>query len=321
MTIAMQHIVCGQRDSAAQWINNTWPPAEAPHELALLVAAWDQRAPVPMKTAPPERAVTLVSRRTPVLSPGIDSVPKPPPRSALVRKGDVGFLLGAVAVAGVTSLYDSKIAVAAQKQSLGRLRLGNAAAWGTTVGGNGPIGFSVVVWGAGFVAREHEWKALGREAVEAWMVSGGTVWLTKGLVGRARPYAAIRDQGLYKPGRGFSDNAYASFPSGHTASAFSVATVFADGTGKNKPWIHRTAQILAFGSAASVALSRMYLNDHWASDVIGGAALGVVTATVTMRADQKFFREPSSRGQKSVFDHFSISPGPNNGIVIGYTFR
>ena len=60
-----------------------------------------------------------------------------------------------------------------------------------------------------------------------------------------------------------------SFCSGHTASAFSIATVFAD-VYKDNAFVPP----IAYGLATLTGLSRVYSNEHWASDAFFGAALG-----------------------------------------------
>jgi undecaprenyl-diphosphatase len=66
-----------------------------------------------------------------------------------------------------------------------------------------------------------------------------------------------------------------SFPSGHASSALMSAGVLAEGD--------RLAP-LYYGLAAVVAASRVYVKIHHASDVVAGAALGVVLARVARRA-------------------------------------
>ena len=67
-------------------------------------------------------------------------------------------------------------------------------------------------------------------------------------------------------------HAYASFPSGHTTLAFAMATSLSDD-------IHRTwATVGLYGLATGVAVSRVYQEAHWVSDVVGGAALGIASA-------------------------------------------
>ena len=64
-----------------------------------------------------------------------------------------------------------------------------------------------------------------------------------------------------------------SFPSGHTASSFSVAAVFVA--------INSEISFLIVLIATLIALSRIYLKVHYVSDVIGGAVLGWLCGTIT----------------------------------------
>jgi membrane-associated phospholipid phosphatase len=60
-----------------------------------------------------------------------------------------------------------------------------------------------------------------------------------------------------------------SFPSGHAAAAFSIATVFAHRYRKHRwvPWV-------AYGAAGAISFSRVTTQAHFPSDVFLGAALG-----------------------------------------------
>lgn len=60
-----------------------------------------------------------------------------------------------------------------------------------------------------------------------------------------------------------------SFPSGHTISAFAVATVFA-----HRYRHHRWVPWVAYGAATAIGFSRVTLQSHFPSDVFLGAALG-----------------------------------------------
>ncbi len=66
-----------------------------------------------------------------------------------------------------------------------------------------------------------------------------------------------------------------SFPSGHTTAAFTFFTVLALAFGKKK-WMQFTAPICA----TSVGFSRVYLGQHYLSDIVVGAVLGVFIVSV-----------------------------------------
>ncbi len=74
---------------------------------------------------------------------------------------------------------------------------------------------------------------------------------------------------------GLDIHSYHSFPSGHSAQAFSLALLFTLFTA-NKNW-----SILFFGLALLVTVSRMYLAQHFLIDTYFGALLATVISFMT----------------------------------------
>lgn len=67
-----------------------------------------------------------------------------------------------------------------------------------------------------------------------------------------------------------------SFPSGHASAAFCAATLLTDGHS-------RASKVAWFGLAGLVASSRVHVKIHHASDVLGGAAVGLVVGRLARR--------------------------------------
>lgn len=67
---------------------------------------------------------------------------------------------------------------------------------------------------------------------------------------------------------------YYSFPSGHTANAFLGAEFMAQELGDKS--IGYSA--LGYGFATATGILRMYNRDHWFSDVVAGAGIGILSA-------------------------------------------
>jgi len=94
-------------------------------------------------------------------------------------------------------------------------------------------------------------------------------------VQRARPY--MYDSFPYERHM-FSDD-FQSFPSGHSANAFAIATVFAEAY-KNR----RAVPYICYGLAGLTAFSRVYDNKHHVSDILVGSTIGfLVGQTVAKR--------------------------------------
>lgn len=108
-----------------------------------------------------------------------------------------------------------------------------------------------------------ESKKTGWLAFESFLWSGAVELTMKFAIGRRRP-SGTDDPFSFQPGQ--SDGA---FPSGHTTTAFAAATVFAE---QYPTW---KVVIPAYAAAGAVGFSRIYSNQHWGSDVVGGALLGI----------------------------------------------
>jgi membrane-associated phospholipid phosphatase len=70
-----------------------------------------------------------------------------------------------------------------------------------------------------------------------------------------------------------------SFPSGHTATSFMGAEILHQETKKEAPLL----SLAGYGIAITTATLRLYKKKHWLSDVIAGAAIGILSARMTYR--------------------------------------
>lgn len=119
---------------------------------------------------------------------------------------------------------------------------------------------------AGHLAGNTGMSRTALRAAAAMAIAGGVTTAAKFAVGRSRP-TGKGDADDFRPFSGWT-----SFPSGHTASAFAVATVFAAET--RDPW----ADAALYGAATLTAFARLNDDRHWASDVFVGALVGHLSA-------------------------------------------
>jgi undecaprenyl-diphosphatase len=79
-----------------------------------------------------------------------------------------------------------------------------------------------------------------------------------------------------------------AFPSAHTAQATAFFIVLAVIVRRNAPEWAATVAVLSALAILGVALSRIYLQVHFPSDVLGGFVLAVVWLAVTGEALRRF---------------------------------
>lgn len=70
---------------------------------------------------------------------------------------------------------------------------------------------------------------------------------------------------------------YHSFPSRHTATAFCAATFLYEEYKHRSPWYG----VAGYGVATATGLMRMLNDQHWKSDVLVGAGIGILSAKVS----------------------------------------
>jgi undecaprenyl-diphosphatase len=112
-------------------------------------------------------------------------------------------------------------------------------------------------------------KAAGIQTLLAHGLAALVVNGLKHLIGRPRPKFAHSGEWQLAPSWA---SGLDSFPSGHSAATFAVATVLA----KRFPAVGP----LCLGIAAFVALSRVLRGSHFPTDVFGGAVVGVISGAI-----------------------------------------
>jgi membrane-associated phospholipid phosphatase len=154
-------------------------------------------------------------------------------------------------------------------------QMGSYGAWGT-------VG-AFLAFGA--LAKDNKAMETAGLAASAMLQTELVIHVGKMISGRLRPGSEgaldtwAGPAGFFKSGQSPS---YDSFPSGHTATAFSLATVVAMQYSG-----HTWAPIAAYAIAAGVGFSRLSGNHHWLSDVVIGGVVGHLIARTVVKNYRK----------------------------------
>ena len=176
----------------------------------------------------------------------------------------------------------------AQRSSL----LSDAASAFNAYGSPGVFAGTAALYAAGWAMRRPGVARLGLRTGETILLSGIVTGGLKGIAGRARPYASPQRPGDWRLFSGVRDGTRQSFPSGHTTAAFAFAAAMdreyrVQGL-NSASWVGP----VLYGAATLTGLARMHADKHWASDVVMGAGVGLVSALVVARFHAARLEQP-----------------------------
>ena len=190
-----------------------------------------------------------------------------------------GFLVGARLIHPLDEHYmrrlqDSSTQANHRLQLLAKVVRTTAAPGAWVIGGT--------MYTAGRLSKSDKLADLGLHGTEALAVGEAVATTLKIAIGRARPFVNGNPND-YRFGRGLSNGNYKSFPSGHSVAAFAAAAAVSSETSRWAPGTRWIIGPVMYGGAALVGASRMYNNQHWASDVIAGAGIGTMAGLKVVR--------------------------------------
>jgi membrane-associated phospholipid phosphatase len=123
------------------------------------------------------------------------------------------------------------------------------------------------------------------------------------ITAEALKYAAGRERPDQTTDPNDWRDAGSSFPSLHATAAFAIGAVFAESGSDEYRWFRR---VVGYGMAGATAYLRLHENQHWLSDTVAGAALGIATA-----------RFSTHRRLARTHDwNLSVSPAQSGGLML-----
>jgi membrane-associated phospholipid phosphatase len=229
-------------------------------------------------------------------------------QKVVISGHDMALIAGATTGAALLSRYDVPIARTFSDSAFhlrhpGLTTAANRASMATEtvymVGGG-------LVWGIARLARDDGTADVALHTTESVVSAAMFIQLVRGALGRARPYV-VDDEGERRDGdpydfkyfHGFTSFNYRSFPSMHAMASFAVATALTQEMRVRNTPNRAIISPALYAAAAMPAVARMYLDEHWASDIALGMFLGVFSGQKAVqyshahpdnRIDRKFLR-------------------------------
>ncbi|OIM98357.1 PA-phosphatase [Polynucleobacter sp. QLW-P1DATA-2] len=100
------------------------------------------------------------------------------------------------------------------------------------------------------------------------VISGLSSSILKNIFDLPRPAGLLSDGSFHRIGEPLL---FKAFPSGHTLTAFAIASALYFATPRDK----RSHLLILFGIASLVGLSRIAVGAHWPTDVLAGSGVGM----------------------------------------------
>ena len=133
------------------------------------------------------------------------------------------------------------------------------------------------LYGIGRADGQRRLQALGLHSVESILHRRRGRWRDQVCGGTSTPVSSISTiPPIFSCSEGSQDDQVPLLSSGHTINAFAFASTL---TREVQFWYPHSAFYVGtvfYGGATLMGLSRIYNNQHWASDVMGGAAIGTL---------------------------------------------
>jgi len=135
----------------------------------------------------------------------------------------------------------------------------------------------IATYGIAALTRAKSLETVALHTSESIVAASITNQIIRGPLGRARPKDAtpiFEDQYEFHWWNGFRHFQYRAFPSIHSSSAFAAATTIVLETRHRDPGATWYVAPIVYTLASGPGYARMYLGQHWASDVFTGALVG-----------------------------------------------
>lgn len=249
------------------------------------------------------------------------AVPARPPddtnKTFFVRR-DLVLMGGAILGTALISRFDKRIAhwtqTASVQGSASRHRLVSDL---TRVNETTLTAASVLSYGIGRLSHSSTMADVSLHTAEAVVLTSLVSQAVRGPLGRERPSVSPDDPDQFQFGKGFTHFNNRAFPSLHAATGFAAATAVSAEIHERNPSASWWVTPVAYSVAMIPGLTRMYLDQHWASDVVAGAFVGALLGDRVVRYAHT---HKPSRMDRALLGT-TIAPDGHGGLVLAVSIE
>lgn len=176
----------------------------------------------------------------------------------------------------------------------------------------------LAAYGVGRLTHADGLTDIAKHTTEAVVLTSLVSQALRGPLGRTRPYVTHdSDQYDFHAFQGFRRFDNRAWPSLHSATAFAAGSALVGEIRERHPDALPWAAPLIYAAAALPGLSRMYLDQHWASDVLAGDVIGAV---IGGRLVHYAHSSPAGAGPRWLVNA-TVVPSANGGLMLGLSVQ
>ena len=200
---------------------------------------------------------------------------QPDSARTFLQKGDARLAVGVVAGTAAIAFFDERIARWTRKSNVQGDSARHRLVKKLTVVNEMPLtAAAFATYGIGRLTGNETVADVGWHVTESLLATLGVAEAVRIGVSRVRPRASPDDAFVFAPGKGLKQFDNRSFPSLHAAVAFATATSLIEEMRMRRPGALKYGAPALYAAALVPGFTRLYLDQHWASDVFAGTLLG-----------------------------------------------
>ena len=232
---------------------------------------------------------------------------------------DVTYTGAALVGTVLVSFFDKKIAHWTQQPNIqGSSSRHDVVSKLTKVNETTLTGGAIIAYGIGRLSHSRTTADVALHTAESTILTSVISQIIRGPLGRARPSVSPDDQYKFEFGKGFTHFNNRAFPSLHSATAFGAAAALVAEIRLRNPDALWYAAPLLYAGAAVPGVTRMYLNQHWASDVVSGAFVGTLLGS---RVVHYAHTHPRTKLDRALLGSTAAVPDGSGGVMLMVTIE
>jgi len=185
-------------------------------------------------------------------------------------------------------------------------------------GGPGPFFLGAGLFTAGMLDRSSTLSGAGERITESVVLAAALTGLGKGIAGRALPGVKTSEEFQWDRGFHRGNGPFVSFPSGHTAAAFAMASAITEETSDWQSSFEPYVGPAAYAGASAIALARIYQRVHWMSDLPLAIAIGTWSG-LSVESHSRHKRTHINTVVRRIVDATTIARTADGETLVGWS--